>query len=341
MNKKRFSWKGLVLTMGLLALLSNLFGCTRGPKDPGSIETPSLPDDEFGIEGDDFSQDGYGEYKKVVKLEFYVNGYGPCYSYDIHPDEENEGKTILVYENMEDGVSEMICEVDDETMKSLSKLCEQCNVLSWDGFNRNAKYVLDGSGFGLYADFEDGTHIGAHGSNCFPKQYSEFEHGIIEVFKPVIEASLVQKRDELYLSGAYDKPLEMAMINYKGRGASGRDSYSFLLRNSTSGSTFADITVKSVSGEFIEPGDYRYYDNPEDIDELLAKIQEVLVKYEVYKWDGYDKSTDDYNDREWFQLDFYYPEASIDCHGCGDTEHYDEVRSEMLQIIFEYMKPYF
>lgn len=337
MNRKKSSWKGLMLTMGLLTLLTNAFGCTKGTND---VETPSLPDDEFGIEGEDFSQNGSGEYKKVTKLEFYVNGYGPCFTYDIHKDDEDANKTILVYENMEDGISEMICEVDDETIEKLSKLCAQCNVVSWDGFNRNAKGVLDGSGFGLYADFEDGTHVGSHGSNSFPKHYSEFEKGIIEIFKPVVENYMSQKQDELYQSGAYNQPLKMAMINYKGRGASGSDSYSFLFRDSTSTGNQADVTVKSVSGDLIEAGNYRYCDNPENIDELLAGIQDVLVKYDVYKWNGYDKSTDDFNDREWFQLDFYYPEASIKCCGCGDTEHYEEVRAELLQVIFEYMKPY-
>lgn len=333
--------KRVVMLMGLIALLSSLFGCTKGPRTGGEtdIDGPDIGN-EIIENGDDFSQTGSGEYKKVVGLEFGINGYREGASYFIHKDENDATKTILEYENPENSVRELSCEVCADTMEKLSKLCADLNILSWDKFNKSMKNVLDGSGFYLTVSFEDGTHINAQGSNSFPKNYSQFEKGLAEVMEPVINAEIDKQKEDLYNSGAYSSRLEMAMINYSGRGKSGSDSYSFLIRNYDTNSSNADMKVKSVSGEFIEPGDYRYYGTPDNIDELLAEIQTVLEKYSVYKWDGYDESTPDYNDREWFQLNFYYADAQIGCCGCGDTENYAEVRKEILEIVNRYMKEY-
>lgn len=332
-NRIRFSLKGVLLTMGLLAMISGLFGCKKNPEPdiPG-------PDDEFGIVGNDYSMDGPGEYKEIVGCRYRVNGYGPGFTYEINKSED--GRFVLEYENREEGIEDLFCEVDAATMEELARLCEKLNILSWDKFDMSANGVLDGSGFDLSIEYADGTHIRASGDNCFPKNYNEFEKGIAEVLAPAIGAERARIREEKYKTGAYSGKLEFAMINYSGRGASGSDSYSFLIRNSSSNSTKAEMTVKSASGEFIESGKYSFRGDPENIDDLLAELQAVLEKYNVYKWDGYDKSTPDYNDREWFQLSFDYAEASINCCGCGDTEHYDEVRKEILEILIAYMKDY-
>ena len=310
--------------MGIMTFLTGLLGCAQ------NIDIDSK--DEFtGIVAlDDVAE---GDYLKVTGCEFGTSGYTPGFNYRIYKSEEDSNVTLFDFETREDGYVTGTCEIDDATLDDISKLCKKLDIISWDKFDKSAKGVLDGSGFSLSVDFEDGTHIYATGSNFFPKNYGSFESTFENIIAPITEAERAKQCEEKYAAGAYSEKLEMAMINFKGRGASGKDEYSFLLRSNCSPA--ADITLKSVSGEFIEAGDYRYYGEADDIEEVLAKIQEVLEKYDVYKWDGYNKSTEDFNDREWFQFSFSYPEASINCYGCGDTEHYDEVRSELLTILID------
>lgn len=321
--------KRIVIFMGIIAVLAGLLGC----------KADTEPVDEFtGIV--DLSDVSVEESEKVIGCEFGISGYVPGFEYRIYQSEDHPDVTLLDFKSRENGLKEGTCEVDSETLSELSKLCKKLSLRSWDGFNKSAKGVLDGSGFSLSMDFADGTHIKASGSNRFPKNYNSFESTFLNILAPVIEKELVIQLEEKHDTGAFSENLEIAMVNFKGRGASGSDDYSFLIRDSSSSSTKADITVTSVSGEFIEPGSYRIHSDPDNTDELLSEIQSVLEKYDVYKWDGYDKSTEDYNDREWFQLDFCYPNAQISCCGCGDTEHYSEVREELLTILIKYLQEY-
>lgn len=332
---KQKTVKRLIVFMGILSMFSGLLGCSEEKINVDEFG-PGDYDNNSEV-GDDFSMDGPGEYKKIAEICLSVSGYGPNYTYDIHVDEEDESRTVLYYENFEESNDEMEMDVDDETLEQVSKLCQELNIYSWDKFNKKALGVLDGSGFSLSVHYEDGTNIMAHGSNSFPKNYYEFEKGFIEILTPIIDARRDEIKQELYESGAYSQVLESAMVNYKDRGESGSDSYSFLITCSNE-TTKADIQITSNSGDFIEEGEYKYYGNPDDTAEVLAKVQEVVEKYKVYKWDGYDESTPDYNDREWFQLAFYYPETRIDCMGCGDTENYEEVRKELLTVLCDYAK---
>lgn len=334
--------------MGLFTMLSGMLGCKKEEnvlvKPDDGLEAPPMPgpDDEFGEVGNDYSKDGVGEYKKVVGCHFNISGMREGFSYTIKKDEKNEGRYVLECDDHSNSISEITCSVGEDTMEKLSQLVSDRNILSWDGFSKSMRGVLDGSGFSLEVVFEDGTYVSAHGSNSFPKNYNEFEREFLEIMGPVVKAEAENIREKKFDKGDYLQPLSMAMINYKDRGASGSDSYSYLIRDDSSSSFRLEINVTSMSGDFVEPGEYHYCGSPEGFstDELLAKIQEVLVKYKVYKWDGYDESTPDYNDREWFQLNFCYPDASISAMGCGDTKNYSKVRKELLEILAECTKTF-
>ena len=344
--------KRLVIIMGILTFLSGLFGCSRGgdtkqgntsgqnlQQNSQQNPTPEADGYVLGIEGDDFSEDGPGEYLKVVGCEFSVGGSEPGFCYSIAKSEE-DSRTMLYLDDQDNSIRELECEVDDATMENLSQLVAQLNVRSWDRFSRSDNDVLDGSGFSLYVYFEDGSSIHAQGSNAFPKNYWDFEKQFREVMSPVVEAQRAVIREAMYEQGLYSAKLEMAMINYRQQGASGSDAYRILIRDSESLATKVDVTVNSKSGEFVPQGDYRYFGDLEGTDEVLAKIQEVIEKYSLYKWDGYYGQTTDSNNSEWFQLDFCYPEANIDSMGYRNMENYAEVRQELLTIVMDYVKDY-
>lgn len=313
--KNRFT-KGIVLSMGLIMMLMNLLGC--GDDNLGNIKRP-------------------GDYKKIVGFYFGMGGYNPGFSYEIQQKDGIKKGYVMEYEGRESSIQNISCDVDEETMDKLSKKCAELNVQSWNKFSKVAKGVLDGEGFSLKVTYEDGTTVNAHGDNSFPKHFGEFESGVSEILMPVVNQAMEKERDKMFAKGMYGDPLQYAMICYKDRGASGDDDYFFAIGRAPDYPKF-ELAVKSVSGDFIEPGSYKFNGEFDNTDKLLDEIQEVLSKYKVYRWDGYDESTPDYNDREWFQLTFEYDEAGIGCMGCGDTENYAEVRQEILEILARYMQ---
>lgn len=158
--------------MGLLTMLSILFGCSK--MNTGSDDNVV----ESGIIGNDYSEDGPGEYKRIKSFAYNVSGYCPGFTCDIHPHEKKPEKTVMQFVDGDNGFKETNKTLDDHTVEQLSKLCEKLNVLSWDKFNQCDTNVLDGSGFMLFIEFEDGTTVSAQGENRFPKNYQEFEKSV-------------------------------------------------------------------------------------------------------------------------------------------------------------------
>lgn len=84
-----------------------------------------------------------------------------------------------------DGVSEedaLTLAVDDDFSRRIEAIIEQYKLLKWDGFHKSDKDVLDGSGFGFSAKFEDGIHISAGGYERYPKNYADAKGALDELF---------------------------------------------------------------------------------------------------------------------------------------------------------------
>ena len=71
--------------------------------------------------------------------------------------------------------------VGTDTVEALMDVIESFDVASWDGFDKSAKYVLDGEGFSLEIQFTDGSSISARGDNRFPDRYFEAMGEIWEI----------------------------------------------------------------------------------------------------------------------------------------------------------------
>lgn len=160
------------MVMGFLGLISTLFGCSKKEEES---EVPS------GIVGEDFSEEGTGEYKKIQSFYYNVNGYNPGFDFDIKADENKPDKYEMTCNDYENGVRDKTYKVDVSTIESLSQLCAELNILSWDKFKQHDENVLDGSGFMLSITFEDGTQVYAQGENSFPKNYWDFEKRAYEI----------------------------------------------------------------------------------------------------------------------------------------------------------------
>ena len=75
------------------------------------------------------------------------------------------------YLSMED--NESYRKIDQETVDELTRIFEEYDVASWDGFSRYSRDVLDGEGFRLEIYLNDGSYILATGDNAFPENYHE------------------------------------------------------------------------------------------------------------------------------------------------------------------------
>lgn len=58
--------------------------------------------------------------------------------------------------------------------EELAKRFGELGVEAWDGFDETDQNVLDGDGFWLEIELEDGGTVSAHGTNAYPPNYHEF-----------------------------------------------------------------------------------------------------------------------------------------------------------------------
>ncbi|MBR0385410.1 MAG: hypothetical protein IJI05_02550 [Erysipelotrichaceae bacterium] len=309
--------KGLMI-MAALGLFVSLCGCAFG----------------FGEKGDN----GLGKKAKtnesgISSFSYDYNGSIGANSYHYEVTRTDDGKAEIEYDAMEyDSLGEMTMTVQTDLLDQLDELYRKHNVARWDGYSKYNPNVLDGDGFSLSISFNDGKSMSAHGSNAEPDGYREFISELKAIIDPYLEqmrqAAIQQKIDE-----GMQGELTFLMANFMQRGNSGSDSYEILLRQNSGNRENVDIRIKSVSGEFIEPGKYNYYAFVDDEDIDFSAIQALIEKYEIIKWYDYDKSAEDYNNEEWFQVSFGFENDSINAMGTMHPENYEEFRQEFLQHI--------
>ena len=53
------------------------------------------------------------------------------------------------------------------------------------------------------------------------------------------------------------------------------------------------------------------------------------------QWYGWEKAAEDYNNEEWFQVNFSYEGGDINAHGTLHPANYDAFREELIRLIKE------
>ena len=113
--------------------------------------------------------------KSFDTLSLSMHGTEAQY-YEYRVVSEEDGMTIYLYKHsyMENDVDATIISKEhydnDKKQWFIDKLNEY-SVLSWDGFNKNNKYVLDGSGFNFSLTYNDGEELYARGYMKFPQNF--------------------------------------------------------------------------------------------------------------------------------------------------------------------------
>ena len=321
---KRASVKGVLITLGIMAALGGLFGCTR---DGGGAGGGS---EENGIEG----TDGIGEAavdntSGIVGFSYsYGNSIGgDSYSYDV---KVKDGIVTLAYESMEYyDYGEMTCELPAEFPVQLEGLYTTYRLAEWDGFSKYDTWVMDGDGFSLHISFADKAYMSASGSNVYPKGYGAAAQAIDALFAPYTAQLLEAKRQEKIAEGIVGD-LDFAMITFVQHGTAGSDEYHVMLSHEGVRTYNFDVQVKSESGEYLPAGEYSVYRSVSDETVDLPAIQALAEQYGLAAWYGWDETAADPDNAEWFQLGLDFGESQISAMGTAHPEGYDGFRDAFL-----------
>ena len=139
--------------MGIGLLLAAFFGGCKKAEPVTSLDTLTLT--------------VTGMRANVDEYEFVKTGKGVKYTH-YSGDWEYNDKV-----KREDCVEAEI-DGDEAFYQALLKVLTDCRLTAWDGFDKAAKYVLDGYMFSLKASVNGGKTVSAKGSNAYPSGYREF-----------------------------------------------------------------------------------------------------------------------------------------------------------------------
>lgn len=317
----RRRWREVLILVGVMALVGSFFGC-RGVIGPG----------EKG-------EDGLGAKAKTntsgtVAFSFSYDGTigGDNYRYGV--EKEADGRIIFTYESMEyPDYGEMKREVEQAVLDRLDAIYRENDVCRWEGYSKYNPNVSDGDGFSLRFAFADGNSMYAHGSNCYPDGYQAFFSAMRSVCDPIASELLEDKRQEMIERG-FDGTVDSLMAFFRQNGASGADSYEFILSKEGVRNANYDVRIHSESGEFLPVGDYRVYRAVPDEYIDFDGVQALVDKYSLIEWYNYDKAAEDYNNSEWFQIEFGFTGGSrLSAMGTEPPAHYAEFRHDFLQLM--------
>ncbi len=307
--------------MGVLTLFGGLFGCRSGIGEKGENGLGIFAKtNASGLTGFSYSYDGT------------IGGNN--YSYDVR--KMPDGKIVFNYESMEyPDYGEMKKEVGQALLDRLEEIYREQKICRWEGYNKYNPNVCDGSGFSLRFSFADGKSMSAHGSNCYPNGYREFADAMHSICDPIAREMREEKRAEMIAHG-FDGTVDFVMATFIQQGSSGSDQYEFLLSHEGVRSKNYDVRIRSVSGEFLPPGNYQIYRNVPDEYIDFYGVQELIDRYRLIEWYNYDKAAEDYNNSEWFQLSFGFDGGSnLSAMGTEPPEHYAEFRHDFLKLMAE------
>lgn len=77
--------------------------------------------------------------------------------------------------------------VTKDFVEELEAFLVENEVGKWNGFDKSNTNVMDGDGFELYINTQDGTSLRAHGYMATPKNYSVVADGIAAIFEKLKE----------------------------------------------------------------------------------------------------------------------------------------------------------
>ena len=217
---------------------------------------------------------------------------------------------------------------------ALEELCRKHKIVRWNGFDKNNRRVLDGSGFNLRVKFKDGKEVEADGSNAFPNGYRDFVKDMGELFKPEEDKLLEKRRLQLAAEGVSGE-LKFVMINIVQNHGFGGDSYFAMLSVGGVRSANCEFRIKSYTGEYLPEGEYSVCKTVPDEMIGMEDFSAIAEKYKIIDWYDYEAYEDG---KEYFQISFSYEKGRISAHGSKHPENYDGFRKEVIEKMISVFK---
>ena len=112
---------------------------------------------------------------QINKLSYsYTSGYGVNQNVSYKIDCEDKCVlTIKEYEKSEDDL--ITIKLSNENMDEFEKILNKCHILSWKGFSKSDKNVLDGDSFSFSLRYNDDEKVSASGYMMYPDYYAKFQ----------------------------------------------------------------------------------------------------------------------------------------------------------------------
>lgn len=258
------------------------------------------------------------------------------YSYDI---KKQDGVTVFEYKSLEhEDLGEMKKTVGDGLCEKLNEIYLEYRVAEWDGFSRYNTEICDGAGFSLSLYFNDGKSVYAHGSNAYPERYRDFIDKVKSLLDPLRDELLEEARAKK-IEGGINGKLQSVLFCIHQYGSFGSDEYKFMIMRQSIRNDNFEVKVKAPSLEFFPEKEVSVYTSAPDDKIPFDKMQEIIEKYDLVKWYGYDKHSEDSANREWFQISFGFDDGfHLNAMGSKPPENYCEFRNEFIKLIAETAK---
>ena len=165
---------------------------------------------------------------RLTRFEMVRSSDTPSRHYDVFLLEDG------YYLSLYDGAAQPL---DEGTAAELQRMIEAYGMVSWDGFEGDNPYVLDGEMFFLDVSFEDGTSVHASGNNSFPDGWFEAA-GTVE---------------ELLLAAPYERNMAVAGTYVYGEDSALvlQEDGTYVFRDGTEGDWFREgprIYLTEVNG---------------------------------------------------------------------------------------------
>lgn len=279
------------------------------------------------IEQPEKKEIGQMESPEITSFSFSHSGMSTdlCYSYSVT--QKTDG--VQLYAELNAGRSVVDTVIDESVLEELGKIAQKYHLSKWNGFQKTNNMVLDGENFSLSITLADGSSISASGNNAFPDDYADASSEIQTLF-----SGLIDEYGDLY-----PKTLESDELKHVTFSLSAFGGKKFFFSGITrDGTVSLDIRIKGYE-EFYPQEEYNFFGSCDYFP--FDDIQSVVRKYDIPSWNGWDKAAENYNECEWFQLDFGYDSGeSISAMGTLHPDDYDDARKEIILIITDYIEEY-
>ncbi len=118
--------------------------------------------------------DGEGVYQ-INKLEYsYTSGY--AVNSDVSYKIDCDDKCILIIKEYGKDEKDVIKKsLTNKDMDKFEDMLNKYHVLSWKGFNKSDKNVLDGNSFSFHLRYNDDEKLSASGYMMYPDYYNNFK----------------------------------------------------------------------------------------------------------------------------------------------------------------------